>query len=242
MSRGQSAATVQTASRRVRRGAHERVLGAVDVFVPEPLQVVVDAAELGVHLETLHDELRLDATHAQVLDVHEQVVDDERRVRIGLVPAQVVHADGVGGHDDGQARGDHGQRERAVPPELGGRRRRVRLERPDGRSVPGHVGFALVHDGDAGQERGGRQHPVVHARQRRRERDAPVVQFAYDVRRVREVVHARGHQQGGERVLKPVVRHVDGEHAAQRPKYSDQPHLAAINEYGVVCLISVLHL
>lgn len=138
----------QRRRRRRARGGHERILGAVDVFVPQTLQIVIDAAKLGVHLETLHNELRLDATHAQVLDVHEQVVDEKRRVRIGLVPAQIVHADRVAGDDDGQARGDHGQRKRPVSPELRGRRWRIRLERPDGRPIPGHVRLAFVHDGD----------------------------------------------------------------------------------------------
>jgi len=181
--------------RRRARGRHKRVFGAVEVFVLQPLQIVVDAVKLGVDLETLHDKLRLNAAHAQVLDVHKQLVDEQRRIRVGLVAAQVVHADRVGGHDDGQTRGDHGQRKRPVPPELCGRRWRVRLERSDGRSVPVRVRLAFVYDRDPGEEHGGRQHPVVHGRQRRRKRGAPMVHFAYDVRRVHKIVYARGYQQ-----------------------------------------------
>lgn len=214
--------------RRRARGRHKRVLGAVEVFVLQPLQIVVDAVKLGVDLETLHDKLRLDAAHAQVLDVHEQLVGEQRRIRVGLVAAQVVHADRVGRQDDGQTRGDHGQRKRPVPPEFRGRRWRVRLERSDGRLVPGHVRLTFVHDRDPGEEHGGRQHPVVHGRQRRRKRGAPVIQFAYDLRRVHEIVYARGYQQCGVRVLKLVVRQIHGEHSAQSPKRPDQPHRVGI--------------
>lgn len=94
--------------RRRAHGRHKRVLGSVEVFVLQPLQIVIDTAKLSVDLETLHDKLRLDAAHAQVLDVHEQLVDEQRRIRVGLVATQVVHAERVGGHDDGQTRGHHG--------------------------------------------------------------------------------------------------------------------------------------
>lgn len=63
------------ARRRVPRGGDERILNAVRVLVPEPVQLVVDLPELGVHQVTLRGELRLDAAHAQVLDVYEQIVD-----------------------------------------------------------------------------------------------------------------------------------------------------------------------
>lgn len=105
----------------------ERVLGAVHVLLVQPSQLTIDLAKLDVHLETLRDELRLHAAHAQVLDVQEQEVNELRGV--GVVRVQVVQPSHGDRHGHGQAQRDHGGREPLVEPEFRGGRRRVQLKR-----------------------------------------------------------------------------------------------------------------
>lgn len=210
---------------RVVRGllSDERILGAVHVFLLQLLQVVVDAAELGVDPEALRGELGLDAAHAQVLNVIEHVVNKQRSVDKGLSATQEVQAAHVDRHDYGQADGDDGRREHLVAPRLRGRGRRVHFERGDDRLVPGRVPFAAVHHRDPGQDRGDGQRPAVHTDQGRRENHAPPVQPAQVLRRAQEIVHAHGQQHQRVRVLELVVRQIDCEHAAQLPKRPDHP-------------------
>lgn len=202
-----------------RHGQAKRVVAVVDVFLVQFSQLLVDPPEFGVDLEALRDELRFDGTHAQILDVHKQIVHEQRNVYVGLVIVYVVQPSQVDGQDQQQARKDHDEREYVERSEFGGRRRRVHLERVDGRFVPRHVFLALVHDGDPGKEYRRRQHSVVDPQHGRRKNYAPVVHFAQGLRRGEKSVHTRGHQQYRVRVLKSIVTQVDRKHAAQSPEH-----------------------
>jgi len=76
--------------RRRRRACDERILDAVGALVLELFQFPVDFPKPGKHHVALGDELRFDATRAQILDVHERVVDEQRTVVMALVVVQKV--------------------------------------------------------------------------------------------------------------------------------------------------------